>query len=142
MKAAWAYRKLTRAEFQWALDFVVRGGASLHAYPEYHRVVADAEGVYRVPSRAIERRHKLNVGTIVSDAQVQVKFISGGNIGVVEEAFVARLKKGDCFVFAGRTLEFVRAQEMTAYVRSAAGRQASKIAWAVLTAEVLWTTTV
>ena len=127
---SWAYRKLTRAEFQWALDFVVRGGASLHAYPEYHRVVADADGVYRVPSRAIARRHKLNVGTIVSDAQVQVKYLSGGNIGVVEEGFVARLKKGDCFVFAGRTLEFVRAQEMTAYVRSASGRQASMIAWA------------
>jgi ATP-dependent Lhr-like helicase len=130
VKTAWAYRKLTRAEFQWVLDFVVRGGASLHAYPEYHRVVADAEGVYRVPSGSIARRHKLNVGTIVSDAQVQVKFVSGGNIGVVEEGFVARLKKGDCFVFAGRTLEFVRAQEMTAYVRSATGRQASMIAWA------------
>ena len=130
VKTAWAYRKLSRAEFQWALDFVVRGGASLNAYPEYHRVVADAEGVYRVPSRAVARRHKLGVGTIVSDAQVQVKFVSGGNIGVVEEGFVARLKKGDCFVFAGRTLEFVRAQEMTAYVRSASGRQASMIAWA------------
>jgi ATP-dependent Lhr-like helicase len=130
VKGAWAYRKLTRAEFQWALDFVVRGGASLNAYPEYHRVVADAGGIYRVPSRAIARRHKLNVGTIVSDAQVQVQFVSGGRIGVVEEGFVARLKKGDCFVFAGRTLEFVRAQEMTAYVRSATGRQASMIAWA------------
>nr|HET7859764.1 ligase-associated DNA damage response DEXH box helicase [Caldimonas sp.] len=130
VKGAWAYRKLTRAEFQWALDFVVRGGASLNAYPEYHRVVADAEGVYRVPSRAIARRHKLGVGTIVSDAQVQVQYVSGGRIGVVEEGFVARLKKGDCFVFAGRTLEFVRAQEMTAYVRRADGRQASMIAWA------------
>jgi len=130
VKGAWAYRKLTRAEFQWALDFVVRGGASLNAYPEYHRVVADADGIYRVPSRAIARRHKLNVGTIVSDAQVQVQFVSGGRIGVVEEGFVARLKKGDCFVFAGRTLEFVRTQEMTAYVRSATGRQASMIAWA------------
>jgi ATP-dependent Lhr-like helicase len=130
VKGAWAYRKLTRAEFQCALDFVVRGGASLNAYPEYHRVVADAEGVYRVPSRAIARRHKLGVGTIVSDAQVQVQYVSGGRIGVVEEGFVARLKKGDCFVFAGRTLEFVRAQEMTAYVRRADGRQASMIAWA------------
>src|SRR6185436_15403772 len=73
---------------------------------------------------------KLNVGTIVSDSSMQVKYLSGGSIGVVEEGFVARLKKGDCFVFAGRTLEFVRAQEMTAYVRSASGRQASMIAWA------------
>ena len=76
VRGAWAYRKLARDEFQWALDFVVRGGASLHAYPEYHRVVADAEGVYRVPNRAIARRHKLNVGTIVSDASMQVKYLA------------------------------------------------------------------
>ena len=77
-QGAWAYRELTRDEFQWALDFVVKGGASLHAYPEYHRVVAGADGVYRVPDRAIARRHKLNVGTIVSDASMQVKYLSGG----------------------------------------------------------------
>jgi len=130
VRLAWAYRKLTRAEFQWALDFVVQGGASLHAYPEYHRVVADAEGVYRVPNRAIARRHKLNVGTIVSDASMQVKYLSGGRIGVVEEGFVARLRKGDCFVFAGRTLEFVRAEEMTAYVKRADGKKAAMISWA------------
>ena len=129
VKGAWAYRKLTRAEFQWALDFVVKGGDSLHAYPEYHRVV-EVDGVYRVPNRAIARRHKHNVGTIVSDASMQVKYLSGGKIGVVEEGFVARLKKGDCFVFAGRTLEFVRAAEMTAYVRRADGKKAFMIAWA------------
>ncbi len=130
VKGAWAYRKLARAEFQWALDFVVKGGDSLHAYPEYHRVVAGADGVYRVPNRAIARRHKLNVGTIVSDSSMQVRYLSGGRIGVVEEGFVARLKKGDCFVFAGRTLEFVRAEEMTAYVRRADGKKAFMIAWA------------
>ena len=130
VKGAWAYRKLTRAEFQWALDFVVKGGSSLHAYPEYHRVVADAEGVYRVPNRAIGRRHKLNVGTIVSDSSMQVKYLSGGRIGVVEEGFVARLRKGDCFIFAGRNLEFVRAEEMTAYVKRNVSKKAAMISWA------------
>ncbi len=130
VRTAWAYRSLTRAEFDWALAFVVQGGESLHAYPEYHRVVQDDQGVYRVPDRAIARRHKLNVGTIVSDASMQVKYLTGGRIGVVEEGFVARLRKGDCFVFAGRTLEFVRAEEMTAYVRRADGRKAAMISWA------------
>ena len=130
VKAAWAYRKLTAAEFQWALDFVVKGGDSLTAYPEYHRVVAGDDGVYRVPNRVIARRHKLNVGTIVSDSSMQVKYLTGGRIGVVEEGFVARLRKGDCFVFAGRTLEFVRAEEMTAYVKRADGKKAAMISWA------------
>jgi len=55
VRQAWAYRQLTPAEFQWALDFVVKGGSSLTAYPEYHRVV-DVDGVYRVPDRGIARR--------------------------------------------------------------------------------------
>ena len=129
VRTAWAYRKLSRADFQWVLDFVVQGGSSLHAYPEYHRVV-DVGGVYRVPNRMIARRHKLNVGTIVSDSSMQVKYLTGGRIGVVEEGFVARLRKGDCFVFAGRTLEFVRAEEMTAYVKRADGKKAAMISWA------------
>jgi ATP-dependent helicase Lhr and Lhr-like helicase len=118
VRSTHAYRELTRDEFQWALDFVERGGASLGAYPDYHRVQA-IDGLYRVPDRGIARRHRLQVGTIVADASMQVKYLSGGKIGVMEESFIARLRKGDCFVFAGRVLEFIRTQEMTAYVKKA-----------------------
>ena len=118
VRSAHAYRDLTRDEFQWALDFVEKGGASLAAYPDYHRIQA-VDGVYRVPDRGIAKRHRLQVGTIVSDASMQVKYLSGGKIGVMEESFIARLRKGDCFVFAGRVLEYLRTQDMTAYVRRA-----------------------
>ena len=113
-----AYATLTRDEFNWALAFVERGGDSLTAYPEYHRVQC-VDGVYRVPDRGIARRHRLQVGTIVSDATMQVKWLTGGTIGSVEEGFIGRLNKGDCFVFAGRVLEYVRTQDMTAYVKRA-----------------------
>ena len=129
VRLAWAYRGLTRAEFQWALDFVVKGGSSLTAYPEYHRV-QEVDGTYRVLDRGIARRHKLGIGTIVSDSSMQVKYLSGGRIGTVEEGFVARLRKGDCFIFAGRNLEFVRAEEMTCYVRRNEGKKAAMISWA------------
>lgn len=118
VRGAWAYRALTRDEFQWAIDFVEKGGASLTAYPEYHRVV-NVDGVYRVPDRLIARRHKLGIGTIVADSAMQVKYLSGSRIGTLEEGFVARLRPGDHFIFAGRVLEFVRTQEMTAYVKKA-----------------------
>ena len=45
-------RSLSDADWQWALDFVVHGGASLNAYPEYRRVVIGDDGVARVPDRA------------------------------------------------------------------------------------------
>jgi len=129
VRGAWAYRALTDEEFAWALGFVERGGASLAAYPEYHRVRC-VDGVYRVTDRAIGRRHRLQVGTIVSDAAMQVQFVGGARIGTVEEGFVARLKPGDCFLFAGRVLEYVRTQEMTAYVRRAAPGKGTVTTWA------------
>ena len=57
---------------------------------------------------------------------MQVKYLTGGNIGTIEEGFIARLRKGDCFFFAGRLLEFVRVQDMAAYVRKATQQQAAR----------------
>jgi len=130
VRAAWSYRALTRDEFQWALDFVTRGGSSLKAYPEYHRVVRDDDGVHRVTDRGIALRHRLQVGTIVSEASMLVKWLSGGTIGQIEEGFIARLNKGDHFVFAGRVLEYVRTQDMAAYVRKATRKTGIVPAWA------------
>ncbi len=124
-----AYRELSREAFDWALAFVERGGDSLTAYPEYHRV-AMVDSLWRVPDRAIARRHRLQVGTIVSDAAMAVKWLSGGTIGSIEEGFIARLNKGDSFVFAGRLLEFVRVQDMAAYVRVATKKKGVVPSWA------------
>ncbi len=123
-----AYRSLTRDEFDWALAFVERGGDSLTAYPEYHRI-ALVDGLWRVPDRGIARRHRLQVGTIVSDASMQVKWLSGGTLGQIEESFIARLNKGDHFVFAGRVLEYVRTQDMAAYVRAGQRSKGVVPAW-------------
>jgi ATP-dependent Lhr-like helicase len=129
VRTAWSYRLLTDAEWQWALDFVARGGQSLTVYPEYQRVLPDAEGVYRVPNVALGRRHRMGIGTIVADASVQVKYMTGGRIGSVEESFVGRLKAGDHFLFGGKNLEFVRLHEMTAFVKRATGKRGAVSRW-------------
>jgi ATP-dependent Lhr-like helicase len=129
VRTAQAYRALTREEFDWALAFVERGGASLGAYPQYHRVARGDDGRYRVTDRGIAQRHRLQIGTIVSDAAMQVAWLSGGKIGSIEEGFIARLSAGDCFVFAGRVLEYVRTQDMTAYVRKATKAKGIVPAW-------------
>ncbi|MFL6657981.1 MAG: ligase-associated DNA damage response DEXH box helicase [Massilia sp.] len=129
VRSAWSYRALTDEEWQWALDFVARGGQSLVAYPEYQRVVADEEGVYRVPSIALGRRHRMGIGTIVSDSSMQVKYVSGGRIGSVEESFIGRLKPGDHFLFGGRILELIRVHEMTAFVKRATGARGAVSRW-------------
>jgi ATP-dependent Lhr-like helicase len=125
-----AYAGLTDAAWQFALDFVVHGGASLNAYPEYRRVVIGDDGIARVPDARIARRHRIGIGTIVSEASVTVRFRNGQALGHVEEDFIARLAPGDCFVFAGRVLEFVRVRELTAWVKSAKARSALVPRWA------------
>jgi ATP-dependent Lhr-like helicase len=129
VRSAWAYRTLTQAEFDWALAFCERGGESLGAYPEYHRIVRDADGVYRVTDRGVAKRHRLGVGTIVSDAAISVKYLSGATIGTMEEGFIARLKAGDHFFFAGRLLEFIRVRDMAAYVRKATRNKGTVPTW-------------
>jgi ATP-dependent Lhr-like helicase len=129
VRRAWSYRNLDEEEWQWALDFVARGGQSLLAYPEYRRVLPDEEGVYRVPDTAIGRRHRMGIGTIVSDSTISVKYMSGGRIGSVEESFISRLKPGDHFLFGGRILEFVRVHEMTAFVKRATSNRGAIARW-------------
>jgi ATP-dependent Lhr-like helicase len=113
-----AYRGLSREAFDWALRFCERGGDSLSAYPEYHRIV-------RAPAAEGGRWR-------VADAAV--KWASGGGaggtLGHIEEGFIARLNKGDCFVFAGRLLEFVRTHEMAALVRVAKKSRGVVPSWA------------
>ena len=55
--------------------------------------------------------------------------VGRASIGTVEEGFIARLKSGDCFVFSGRVLEYVRTQDMTAYVRKATKSKGIVPAW-------------
>ena len=129
VRSCWAYRDLTREEFTWALAFCERGGASLTAYPDYHRIALDAQGVWRVRDAGVGKRHRLGIGTIVSDASMQVKYLSGASLGTIEEGFIARLRQGDCFYFAGKLLEFIRVRDMAAYVKKAARHKGTVPTW-------------
>ena len=133
VRSCYAYKDLTDGEWQWALAFVRHGGASLTAYPDYRRAVPDENGVWHVPDAHLARRHRMSVGTIVSDSSMAVKFwskgASGKSLGSVEENFIARLKVGDHFLFGGRLLELVRVHEMTAFVNKATGIKAAVPRW-------------
>lgn len=129
VRSAHAYRGLTGEEWEWVLDFLVRGGEALRAYPEYRRVVPGEDGLYRVTDRQIARRHRMAVGTIVGEASIEVRFLRGGTLGSLEESFLSRLKPGECFLFAGRLLKLVRLEGMTAWVRKASGEKAVVPRW-------------
>ena len=111
-----AFRDLSDGEWRWVMDFITHGGQVLGAYPEYNKVV-ERDGRYVIRDRGAAMRHRMSIGTIVSEAAMKVKFVRGKTVGTVEENFIARLRPGDVFTFAGRTLKFVRVRDMTAWVR-------------------------
>ncbi|MDQ2890559.1 MAG: DNA ligase-associated DEXH box helicase, partial [Gemmatimonadota bacterium] len=126
-----AFADLPDDEWQWVLDFVTSGGSALTAYPEYSKVVPDPSGgPWRVHDKTIARRHRMSIGTIVSDAHIAVQYLRGGRLGSVEESFIARLAAGDKFVFAGNPVEFVRVRDMVAWVRRAPNAKGLIPRWA------------
>jgi len=128
VRGAWSYRDLSAQELAWALALVRDGGAALGAYREYRRVSL-VDGVYRVPDADIAKLHRANVGTILGDATVQLRQLGAGSLGTIDEHFIGRLKPGDRFVFAGRTLELVRIQDMVAWARPANSRTTNTPHW-------------
>ncbi len=91
----------------------------MRAYEHYRKVTA-RNGIHRVTSPEIARFHRMSIGTITADVMLTVKFQTGVALGSVEESFIARLRPGDRFVFAGRLLELVRIKDLTAIVKTAA----------------------
>jgi ATP-dependent helicase Lhr and Lhr-like helicase len=136
VRSTQAYAQLTPEAWQWCLDFVRQGGPTLAIYPDYRRAVPGDDGVWRVDNAQLARRHRQNIGTISSSTSMVVQFYSAGGsaggakLGTIEEGFIARLKTGDCFLFAGRTLELVRVYQMTAFVKRASGKKPAVPRWA------------
>ncbi|MEP0713414.1 MAG: helicase-related protein, partial [Algoriphagus sp.] len=128
VKSTHCFASITADEFNECILMITKGGRSLGAYDEFHKVVAE-EGVFKVTSRRIAHRHLLNIGTIVSDAMMQVKFMSGKFLGTIEEWFISRLKPGDTFWFSGRNLELIKVREMQALVRPSSGKKGAIPSW-------------
>ena len=127
--STFCFQTLTKEQFQWVLNFITLGSQSLSAYDEYKRVVVEADGKYKVNNRGIAMRHRLQIGTIVSDAVLTVKFLKGGFIGTIEEWFVSKLKPGDVFTFAGRNLELFRIKNMQVLVLKSNQKTAKVPSW-------------
>lgn len=117
-----AFSLLTEKEWNWCLTFITMGGSIGKNYEEFHKVAVNEEDRYVVEKRRIAMIHRMNMGVIVSDAMMRVKFVSGGYIGMIEEYFISKLRSGDRFILSGRVLELVRTKEMTAFVRLSSGR--------------------
>ena len=128
IRTTFCYRDITDEEWAEILYHIHSGGNALQQYEEYKKVEC-IDGLYRMPSRRLAMRHRMHIGTIVSDAMLKVKFFSGGYVGVIEEYFISRLEPGDVFTLAGRNLELVMIKEMTVLVKKSNAKKSQVPSW-------------
>jgi ATP-dependent helicase Lhr and Lhr-like helicase len=129
VKSTYCFAAITKEEFQQILLHITAGGIALNQYDEYKKVEILDNGLYKINSRRIAMRHRMNIGTIVSDAMLKVKFLSGGYIGVIEEWFISRLDPGDSFTIAGKNLELIRIKDMTVVVKKSTSKKTIIPSW-------------
>jgi len=128
IKSTYCYREITEEEWQQILDFMTVGGVALQQYDDYKKVEI-INGLYKINNHRIAMRHRMHIGTIVSDPMMKVKFLSGGYVGVIEEWFIAGMQPGDVFTLAGRTLEFVMIKDMTCIVKKSTAKKSRIPSW-------------
>ncbi len=126
--STYCYKDLTKDEWEHILYFITVGGNALQQYDDYRKIEIE-NGLFKINSRKIAMRHRLYIGTIVSEAMMKVKFMSGGYVGMIEEWFISRLEPGDTFTLAGRNLEFAMIKEMTALVRKSNAKKSMVPSW-------------
>ena len=129
VKHTFCFQAITEEQWQWLLNFLVMGSQSLQTYDEYKKVEVEEDGLFKVNNRGIAMRHRFQIGTIVGDANLIVRYQKGGYIGTIEEYFISKLKAGDVFTFAGRNLEFIRIKQMQVHVRNSNKKSTKVPAW-------------
>ncbi len=129
IKKTESYASLSPEEYQWILEFITKGGSSLGSYDDFLKVVIEEDGMYRVKNKKIAMKHRLSMGTIVSDVSMKVKFKNGAYLGTVEEYFIAKLKAGDRFYFAGRNLELLYVKGLDAVVQVTTKKANQVVSW-------------
>ncbi|HUR11055.1 MAG TPA: ligase-associated DNA damage response DEXH box helicase [Flavitalea sp.] len=128
VKQTYCFREIAEEEFEEILHFITAGGNALQQYDEYKKVEV-IDGKYQIRNRRIAMRHRMHIGTIVSDPMLKVRMMSGSYVGVIEEWFISRLTPGDVFTLAGRNHEFVMIKDLTVLVRKTTSNKSMVPSW-------------
>jgi ATP-dependent Lhr-like helicase len=128
VKKTYCFSELTLEEFQQAVHHITEGGIALQQYDEYKKVEL-IDGRYKIRNRRIAMRHRLHIGTIVSDPMLKVKLMNGKFLGIIEEWFISRLEPGEVLTLAGRNLELVMIKDMDVIVRASNSKKSIVPSW-------------
>ncbi len=133
IRNSYCYNTLSKEDFFSVISYLA-GEYSLEARDVYAKIWYDEK------TRELGKRGRLarmiymtNIGTIPEESFVNV-VIAGGDhrnerIGVIDEAFLERLRQNDVFVLGGHKYEFLYARGMNAYVKASVYRQPTIPSW-------------
>ncbi|MBS3078965.1 ATP-dependent helicase [Candidatus Pacearchaeota archaeon] len=120
IRKSYCYRDLTREDFMSVISYLA-GEYALEHRNVYAKIWYDAE------TKQIGKKGKLarviyltNIGTIPEESFITIVIGSGERkdfkVGVVDEAFLEKMKPGDVFVLGGKKYQFMYTRGMKAYV--------------------------
>jgi ATP-dependent Lhr-like helicase len=133
IRSAAPYATLDRRTFDRVVDFVATGGYALRTYERYARIRLTKDGKWRISNPHVAQQYRLNVGTIVEQPMLNVRYARRGAgavarggpvLGKIEEYFLETMTHGDTFLFAGKTLRFEGIRENECFVSNATGDDA------------------
>lgn len=123
------YSGLSWEVFERIVDFVATGGYALRTYERYAKIRKTKEGRWRVSNPQVAQQYRMNLGTIVEAAELNVRLVKrnqagsvgrgGMSLGKVEEYFLEQLVQGDTFLFSGKVLRFEGIRENECLVSNA-----------------------
>lgn len=125
--SVFAYSALSRQTFDRVIVILVKGSEALNEYPEFNRLLQLDDGRFTISGMRFARRHRMSIGTIVSNTSVKVKMRRGQSLGEIEEVFAGRLRPGDAFRFAGKRLEVIRLLDGELIVKPVVSKQMSEV---------------
>ena len=130
VRKSYCYSELPKNDFLDVISYL-SGAYALEKNNVYGKIWFDQQ------TKEIGKKGKMarvlyltNIGTIPDESFVRVK-VAGteGNIGVIEEGFLERMKKGDVFVLGGKKYVYRYTKGMNLYVNPTAERKPTIPSW-------------
>jgi ATP-dependent helicase Lhr and Lhr-like helicase len=133
VRRAAPYAELLWEDWERVVDFVSTGGYALKSYDRFRRIVRGQDGLWRVRNEETARRHRMNVGAIITAQTLSLRLPgrhgSGKKIGEAEEWFFEQMTPGDTFVFGGEIWCFQGIEGINAIVTRAADKEPKVPSW-------------
>ncbi len=122
IKKSYCYSDLSRNDFMSVISYLT-GGYDLEHRNIYAKIWYDEEsGEVGKKGKMARVIYMTNIGTIPEESFISVVVGNGkdkgGNVGVVDEGFLEKIKPGDVFVLGGKKYQFMYTRGMKAYVRA------------------------